>query len=94
MYWNHIIDCLANDSSATMRGGYGPIAPPPGQTGHSFSHANPFASLKIEEGEEEMMTKSPPVDVVVLRDLPKTPISNESTWSMAHRGAHPFICPH
>jgi hypothetical protein len=74
MYWNHIIDCLANDSSATMRGGYGPIAPPPSQTGHSFSHANPFASLKIGEGEEEMMTKSPPVDVVVLRDLLKTPI--------------------
>jgi hypothetical protein len=50
---SHITDFLANNSSATMRGGYGPIAPPPGQPGHSFSHANPFASLKIEEGEEE-----------------------------------------
>jgi len=50
---SHITDFLANNSSATMRGGYGPIAPPPGQMGHSFSHANPFASLKIEEGEEE-----------------------------------------
>jgi hypothetical protein len=28
VFWNHIIDYLANDSSVTMRGGYGPIAPP------------------------------------------------------------------
>jgi hypothetical protein len=49
--------------------------PLPVRRGHSFSHANPFASLKIEEGEEQMMTRPPPVDVVVLRDLLKTPIS-------------------
>jgi hypothetical protein len=36
-----------------MRGGYGPIAPPPGQVGYSFSHQNPFASLKVEEAEED-----------------------------------------
>ena len=94
MYWNHIIDCLASDSSATMRGGYGPIAPPSGQTGYSFSHTNPFASLKIEEGEEEMMTKSPSVELAVFRALLKTPINNEATWSMAHGVVHPSICPH
>jgi hypothetical protein len=36
---------------ATMRGGYGPIAPPHGP--HSTLSNNPFSSLKIEEQDEE-----------------------------------------
>ncbi|KAE9377940.1 hypothetical protein N431DRAFT_554254 [Stipitochalara longipes BDJ] len=39
-------------STSSMRPAYGPIAPPPGQAGPSFSN-NPFAALKIEERDEE-----------------------------------------
>jgi hypothetical protein len=42
---------LLTISLATMRGGYGPIAPPHGP--HPTFSNNPFSSLKIEEQDEE-----------------------------------------
>ncbi len=49
---NCTIDYLADNFSASMRPAYGPIAPPPGQSGSAFSN-NPFAALKIEERDED-----------------------------------------